>query len=77
VDRGDAAVDYQCFDLRLEWFGSRPPRDPIAIVAIDEGSITMLGRRPWMVSRTAALVDLLAANSAAPQMTGDPRSAKD
>ncbi len=70
-------VEYQRFDPRLKWFSSRAPSEPIAIVAIDEASITTLGRSPWMAWRIAALVDLLAANSAAPQPPGDPGSAKE
>lgn len=58
------AIEYQLFDLRLKWFGSRAPAQNIAIVAIDEESITKLGRWPWPRSRMAALVDLLAAKGA-------------
>ena len=57
-------IEYQLFDLRLKWFGSRAPAQNIAIVAIDEESITKLGRWPWPRSRMAALVDLLAAKGA-------------
>ncbi|MBI2456078.1 MAG: CHASE2 domain-containing protein [candidate division NC10 bacterium] len=58
------AIEYQLFDLRLKWFGSRAPTQNIAIVAIDEESITKLGRWPWPRSRVAALVDHLAAKGA-------------
>ncbi|MEK6718184.1 MAG: serine/threonine-protein kinase [candidate division NC10 bacterium] len=58
------AIEYQLFDLRLKWFGLRAPAQNIAIVAIDEESITKLGRWPWPRSRMAALVDLLAAKGA-------------
>ena len=58
------AIEYQLFDLRLKWFGSRVPAQNIAIVAIDEESITKLGRWPWPRSRMAALVDVLAAKGA-------------
>jgi CHASE2 domain-containing sensor protein len=54
-------IEDRLFDLRLKWFGSRAPAQNIAIVAIDEESITKLGRWPWPRSRLSALVDLLAA----------------
>ena len=56
------AIEDRLFDLRLGWFGSHAPIQNIAIVAIDEESITKLGRWPWPRSRVAALVDLLAAS---------------
>jgi CHASE2 domain-containing sensor protein len=58
------AIEYRLFDLRLKWFGSGAPAQNIAIVAIDEESITKLGRWPWPRSRVASLVDLLAAKGA-------------
>jgi serine/threonine-protein kinase len=54
------AIEYRFFDLRLKWFGSRTPAQNIVIVAIDEESITKLGRWPWPRSRVASLVDRLA-----------------
>ena len=57
-------IEDQLFDLRLKWFGSRTPAQNIAIVAIDEESITKLGRWPWPRSRMAALVNLLTAKGA-------------
>lgn len=35
-------IEYRLFDLRLRWLGARPPAQNIAIVAIDEESITNL-----------------------------------
>jgi serine/threonine-protein kinase len=57
-------IEHKLFDLRLKWFGSGAPAQNIALVAIDEESITKLGRWPWPRSRIAALVDLLAAKGA-------------
>ncbi len=57
-------LEYQLFDLRLKWFGASGPVQNIAIVAIDEESITKLGRWPWPRSRITALVDSLAAKGA-------------
>jgi len=56
--------EYQLFDLRLKWFGAHTAPQNIAIVAIDEESITKVGRWPWPRSRITALVDLLAAKGA-------------
>lgn len=58
------SMEYRTFDLRLKWFGSRAPAQNIAIVAIDEESVTKLGRWPWPRARIAALVDRLAAKGA-------------
>ena len=58
------AIECQFFDLRLKWFGSRSPAQHVVIVAIDEESITKLGRWPWPRSRVASLVDRLAAKGA-------------
>jgi CHASE2 domain-containing sensor protein len=57
-------IEYQLFDLRLKWFGSHTPPQNIAIVAIDEESITKVGRWPWPRSRITALVDQLSAKGA-------------
>ena len=56
--------EYQLFDLRLKWFGAHTAPQNIAIVAIDEESITKVGRWPWPRSRITALVDQLAAKGA-------------
>ena len=48
------SIEYQTFSLRLKWFGSRAPAQSIAIVAIDEESITTLGDWLWPRSRIAA-----------------------
>jgi hypothetical protein len=48
------SIEYQTFSLRLKQFGSRTPAQRIAIVAIDEESITTPGHRPWPSSRIAA-----------------------
>ncbi|MBI4536920.1 MAG: CHASE2 domain-containing protein [candidate division NC10 bacterium] len=58
------SIEYRLFDLRLRWFGPGTPSANIAIVAIDEESITKLGRWPWPRSRVAALVERLAAKGA-------------
>lgn len=58
------SIEARLFDLRLGWFGAGPPSQNIAIVAIDEESITKLGRWPWPRGRIAALVDRLAAAEA-------------
>lgn len=47
------AIEYQLSDLRPQWFGSRAPVENIAMVAIDEESITKLMSRPR--SRVACL----------------------
>ena len=56
--------EYQLFDLRLKWFGAHAAPQNIAIVAIDEESITKVGRWPWPRSRITALVDQLTAKGA-------------
>jgi hypothetical protein len=48
------SIEYQTIGLRLKRFGSLPPAQSIAIVAIDEGSITTLGHWLWPRSRIAA-----------------------
>ena len=57
-------VENRLYDLRLRWFGGGTPAANIAIVAIDEESITKLGRWPWPRSRIATLVEQLAAKGA-------------
>jgi eukaryotic-like serine/threonine-protein kinase len=58
------SFEYRLFDLRLKWFGARMQAQNIAIVAIDEESITKLGRWPWPRSRVTSLVDTLTAKGA-------------
>lgn len=48
------SIEHQTFSLRLKRFGSRAPAQSIAIVAIDEESITTLGHWLWPRSRIAA-----------------------
>ena len=48
------SIEYQTFSLRLKGCGSRAPAQSIAIVAIDEESITTLEHRLWPCSRIAA-----------------------
>ncbi len=50
------AIEYQLFGLRLQWFGSLAPAQHIAIVPLDEESITTLGRWSWPRSWSAARV---------------------
>ncbi len=57
-------LDAKLFDLRMKLLGSRRVDDRIAIVAIDDESITKLGRWPWPRTRIAAVVDLLAKKGA-------------
>jgi len=57
-------VDAKLFDLRMKVLGSHRVDERIAIVAIDDESITKLGRWPWPRSRIAAVVDLLAKKGA-------------
>ncbi len=57
-------VDAKLFDLRMKILASRRADDRIAIVAIDDESITKLGRWPWPRSRIATAVDLLAKKGA-------------
>ena len=52
--------EYQLFDLRLKWFGTHTAPQNIAIVAIDEESITKVGRWPWPRLVHADVVDFLA-----------------
>jgi CHASE2 domain-containing sensor protein len=47
------AVEYRLCDLRLKRFVSRVPARNAANLAIDEESITGLGRWPWPRSRMA------------------------
>lgn len=49
------STENQTFDLCLTWSGSRAPAQNIAIVAIDEDSISKLGACPCPLSRIAAL----------------------
>ena len=58
------SMDYRTLDLSLKWFGSRTPAQNIAIVTIDDESVTKLGCWPWPSMRLAALVDLLPAKGA-------------
>ena len=57
-------VDAKLFDLRVRLLASRRVDDRIAIVAIDDESITKLGRWPWPRARIGAAVDLLAGQGA-------------
>ena len=50
--------DLLFYDLQLgQW--SKPPAPDIVIVAVDEQSLTELGRWPWPRERHAQLVDIL------------------
>jgi CHASE2 domain-containing sensor protein len=51
-------LEYQVFDLHLKWFGAQTAPQNIAIVAIDEGSITKVGRWPWPRPRITLALDL-------------------
>ena len=58
------SIENRLYDIRLRMFGPGNPSANIAIVAIDEESITKLGRWPWPRSRIATLVERLAAKGA-------------
>jgi len=58
------AIEFRLYDLRLRLLGGGAAPSNIAIVAIDEESVTKLGRWPWPRTRLAALVDQLAAKGA-------------
>jgi len=62
------AIEYQRFDLRLQWFGSLAPAQHIAFVPLDEESITTLERWSWPRSWSAALVVHTVAATAARQV---------
>ncbi len=52
-------LDLKAFDYRYVARGAVPPGDEIVIVAIDEASLTQVGRWPWPRPTLAALVDRL------------------
>src|SRR5512139_1227935 len=54
------AFEAKSYDLRFKyWRGPIPPSNNIAIVAIDEKSITELGRFPWSRSEYVRLINAL------------------
>jgi diguanylate cyclase (GGDEF)-like protein/PAS domain S-box-containing protein len=56
-------LDHIIYDWHLNWW-SRPPPDDILIVAIDEQSLSELGRWPWSRRFHAQLIDNLTAAGA-------------
>jgi len=54
-------IERLTFDWRTRWFWrfSEPPSANIAIVAMDDASITSVGRWPWPRSYLAAIIDEL------------------
>ncbi len=56
-----ASVEFRAYDLRAKLRQTLKSPDEIVLVAIDEESISQLGRWPWPRTRLAAAVDRIAA----------------
>jgi eukaryotic-like serine/threonine-protein kinase len=63
-----AAVEFKAYDLRAKLRETLRSPDEIALVTIDEESISQIGRWPWPRSRIAAGIDKIAA--AGPKVIG-------
>src|SRR5579885_2953753 len=63
-----AGLEYKAYDLRAKFRQSLKSPAEIALVAIDEESISQIGRWPWPRSRVAAGLDKIAA--AGPKVIG-------
>lgn len=62
------SVELKFYDFRAKFREDPTPPNEVAIVAIDDNSLTQLGRWPWPRSRVAAMVEKL--NSYGPKVIG-------
>src|SRR3989344_986218 len=56
-----AGIEFKAYDLRSQLRQTLKSPEEIVLVAIDDESISQLGRWPWPRTRLAAAVDLIAA----------------
>ena len=49
-------LEFNLYDQHFRWRGARPANERVAIVAIDEASLTAMGRWPWSRTVLAQLV---------------------